>query len=242
MRALLHSFGQLWRYDWGLSVMAAALVLTIFVLPPLVADRPEGGFLLDFFFLLVLISGSRVVLGHPALTSAVVAVSVLTMGVKLGHRLWDGLGWAQADSLLSLVGMLLLVWVLSVQIPQKGPITRHHIQGGIALYLLVGLAWTEAFQLVDLLDPTAFHLPEQAGEMQRTRTFLYFSFVTLTTCGYGDVLPLSTLARSLATSEALVGQLFPAILLARLVSLATAAPAPGPDVPGVESTPRSPSA
>lgn len=240
MRVLLQSFGHLWRYDWGLSVMAAALILTIFVLPPVVADRPHGGFLLDFFFLLVLISGSRVVLGKPMLTSAVVVVAVLTLVVKLGHRLWDGLGWAQADALLSLVGMLLLVWVLSVQLPQKGPISRHHIQGGVALYLLLGLAWTEAFLLVDLLDATAFQLPPQSGELQRTRTFLYFSFVTLTTLGYGDVLPLSTWARSLATFESLVGQLFPAILLARLVSLATASPAPEAtsSLPGAPRDPR----
>lgn len=237
MNKLTNAIAQLWHYDWGLSVMAAALFLTVYVLPPLLGDRPGGGLVTDIFFLLALASGARVVLGRPALAGAVSVTAIACAAVKVGHRLLDGPGWARADSILSLAAMILLVWILSLQIPDRGPISRHHIQGGVALYLLLGLAWAQSYILLDLVNPDAFHVPEHlTGEAQRGRAFLYFSFVTLTTLGYGDVLPVSDWARSLATSESLTGQLFPAILLARLVSLHAAAPVEAQGPPGNERT------
>lgn len=74
------------------------------------------------------------------------------------------------------------------------------------------------------------------AEAERGR-FIYFSFVTLTTVGYGDVTPVHPVARSLAVAEARAGQLYPAIRLARLVSLATT---PGPGGPGQEAPPAGP--
>lgn len=213
-------FLRLWQFDWGLSVMSGTLLLSVFVAPPLVSAWPRCGILLDLFFVLVLLSGARVVLGHRALVGLVWAAVVLYPLVRVGVRLDGSPGWDIASSALSLAAILLLVLTVSLQIPSRGPITLHHIQGGVALYLLLGLAWAQAAVLLDLLDPTAFQLPATAvTQDQRSQAFLYFSFVTLTTLGYGDILPVSELARSLATSESLTGQLFPAILLARLVSM-----------------------
>jgi hypothetical protein len=89
----------------------------------------------------------------------------------------------------------------------------------VAAYLLLGLGWALAYELVALLDAGAFSGTGLAGSPRYP--FVYFSFVTLTTLGYGDVTPVHPVARSLAIAEGLTGQLYPAILLARLVSLAT---------------------
>jgi voltage-gated potassium channel Kch len=103
-----------------------------------------------------------------------------------------------------------------------GRVTWHRVQGAIALYLVLGLLFAHLFGLLNVLVPAAFtNVPPglNADAVFYRGRLLYFSFVTLTTTGYGDIVPLHPVARSLATLEAVIGQLFPATLLARLVSL-----------------------
>jgi hypothetical protein len=106
---------------------------------------------------------------------------------------------------------------------RAGPVNVHRIQGAVAAYLLFGLTWAAAYQLVAALAPGAF-ASAQPLAVQDPRVWTYYSFVTLTTMGYGDVTPVHPAARSLALMEALTGQLYPAVLLARLVSLHAAGP------------------
>ena len=80
-------------------------------------------------------------------------------------------------------------------------------------------AWSRAFAFVHALEPGALSLPSELPVAQLRAETLYLSFVTLTTLGYGDVLPISQPAAALAAIEAMIGVLYPAILVARLVSL-----------------------
>ena len=130
--------------------------------------------------------------------------------------------WGLAMGLLSL---LLFFAVVLVQTLRSGPITLHRIQGAVAAYLLLGVLWAYAYALVEALRPGAFSGPISGAD--GPRALLYFSFVTLTTTGYGDVLPVRPAARSLANLEAVTGTLFVAILVARLVSLAVSPGAGG---------------
>jgi hypothetical protein len=132
-----------------------------------------------------------------------------------GARLGPGAG-AAAAALASLISFGLMAIVVLAQTFRSGPVSVHRVQGAVAAYLLLGLAWASAYALVEALAPGAFATarPEAHG-----RSFLYFSFVTLTTVGYGDVTPVHHAARSLALVEALTGQLYPAILIARIVTL-----------------------
>jgi len=98
-------------------------------------------------------------------------------------------------------------------------VTAQRVQGAVAAYLLLGLAWAAAYAFVAALAPGAFATARP--ESTHSRSYLYFSFVTLTTLGYGDITPVHHAARSLAMLEALTGQLYPAILIARLVTLHT---------------------
>jgi hypothetical protein len=90
----------------------------------------------------------------------------------------------------------------------------------ISAYLMLGLLWTVAYWLVDQLTPGAFAFNGHA-ERQSIRGFnaFYFSFVTLSTVGYGDITPVSKVARMLAAMEAMTGLLYVAVLIARLVAL-----------------------
>jgi hypothetical protein len=108
--------------------------------------------------------------------------------------------------------------VLLRQVFRQGLVTRQRIEGAVAAYLLLGLVWASAYRLVSLQIPDAFTgaVPHQD---ELSAGWVYYSFVTLTTMGYGDITPVAPMARSLAVLEALTGQLYPAILLGRLVSL-----------------------
>ncbi len=92
---------------------------------------------------------------------------------------------------------------------------------------MLGLMWTMAYWLVDQLTPGgAFSFNTNAGPRSINGfNAFYFSFITLSTVGYGDITPVSTIARWLAAMEAMTGLLYVAVLIARLVSLYSA---PGP--------------
>jgi len=83
--------------------------------------------------------------------------------------------------------------------------------------LLLGLIWASAYELLHLIHPDAFS--GAVGNAPGALTWIYYSFVTLTTMGYGDITPVHPIARSLAISEALAGQLYIAVTLARLMAL-----------------------
>lgn len=92
------------------------------------------------------------------------------------------------------------------------------ILGAICVYLLLALAWSQAYAIVDGAAEGAFLVAGESASLDATET-LYFSFVTLTTLGYGDVVPRHEVARALAVLEATVGLLYVAIVIARLVTL-----------------------
>jgi hypothetical protein len=104
---------------------------------------------------------------------------------------------------------------------RQGRVSWSRIQGGICAYLLIGMAWASAFSLVEQVRPGSFHFVSAPANIdQLTSKLIYFSFATLTTVGFGDILPVLPFARSLAIAEAVVGQLFPAILIGALVAMA----------------------
>lgn len=124
-----------------------------------------------------------------------------------------------------LAGMLAigcLIVLLLLHVFSKGAVTYHRICGAVAVYLLVALLWYNAYLLALGFNPEAFRFPPEvlsgSYEALQSRMF-YFSIVTLTTLGYGDIVPVSNGAKLAAMLEALIGQLYPAIMLAWLVSM-----------------------
>jgi len=103
----------------------------------------------------------------------------------------------------------LMKWLFSVE-----KVDADTVKGGISVYILLGLTWTALYRLVYELNPDSFSV--QFGAVWE---FIYFSFTTLTTVGYGDITPVSSFAMMLTNLEGMVGQLFLAVFVARLVGL-----------------------
>lgn len=104
---------------------------------------------------------------------------------------------------------------------RPGKVTTDKLAGSICVYLLLGLTFAILYSVIEAVQPGAFALPGQIEGHGRggEYVFIYFSFTTLTTLGYGDIAPLGTFARTLTWMEAVLGQLYLAILIARLVGL-----------------------
>jgi hypothetical protein len=93
------------------------------------------------------------------------------------------------------------------------------INGGISIFLLLAFLWFNFYSIILAFDPTAFK--GLSAELQQQYQIFYFSFTTITTLGYGDITPVNKFAMSLANAQAIVGLMYPAIFIARLVSLYT---------------------
>jgi hypothetical protein len=114
-----------------------------------------------------------------------------------------------------------MIIVVLWQVYREGPVTGHRVRGAVAAYLLIAILFAYSYIFIDSVLPGAFQLPAwvtQSGS-ERGETFFYFSMVALTTVGFGDITPIHPLARSLVNLESFIGTLYPAILLARLVTL-----------------------
>lgn len=94
------------------------------------------------------------------------------------------------------------------------------INGGVSIFLLFGFLWFSLYNVILAIDPGAFQSSSLLDAESDYQLF-YYSFTTLTTLGYGDILPINKFAMTLATSEAIVGLMYPAVFISRLVSLYT---------------------
>jgi hypothetical protein len=215
-RGAWRALRRFWESDPGLSVFLGLLVLFLFVLPPLVESERSGGRLVvDLGFSALLLAGVAAISTRPAVRAALLALVVGATAVRWGPFS------VQATAAAGLVSIAAMALVVLAQTFRAGPVNVHRIQGAVAAYLLLGLAWALAYEIVALRVSGAFSVTGVAGPVRPD--FIYFSFVTLTTVGYGDITPVSHVARSLAILEALIGQLYPAIIIARLLSLQSSA-------------------
>lgn len=224
------AFSQDWWQERGLTAMLVSLILALFVGAPLMAMASVGPLPFDIFFTTLLLSG---VIAFSRRRWLAIAISVIGFVVLVLR--WGGYGAAEQrlalwDNVLSLLMLAILTGLVLEHVFRAGPITADRIRGAIAAYLLLGLVWAFAYALVDRFAPGGINMERAFFSVHhKMQSFAYFSFVTLTTVGYGDITPVHPFARVLAVGEALVGQLYPAILIGRLVSLQiTSRPQDGP--------------
>jgi hypothetical protein len=212
---------RFWSEERALSVFLLLLVVEMFVMWPAVRIGLVLNLASDLLFSLLLVAGVLTVVQHRTLqwTSGIfvlLAIAVRWAGIVLAKPAF--LFWNGVLTLLSTLAFLLIIlwWVY-----REGPVTGHRVRGAVAGYLLLALCFSLAYDLIEYVHPGSFTLPLGGTQaiQARSASFLYFSVVTLTTVGFGDIAAVHPVARSLVMVEALVGTLYPAILLARIVTL-----------------------
>jgi hypothetical protein len=199
--------------DQLLIVLTILLSLLLFVIAPMQANGVISATTFGVIFGLVLIPATIMVWGNRAAVAAIlvalclVFVAAIRQGTVLDPYL---------DAFAGLISGLTLSIVVARAVFARGKVTYHRIIGGVLLYLTIGLTFVALFGFLIIAVPNTFNVSQGNFGIG---SLIYFSFVTLTTIGYGDIVPLHPYARGLANIEAIIGQLYPATLLARLVTL-----------------------
>jgi len=200
-----------------MMVLLVLLVTSIFIVPTILPEGTSFHLFEDVMMSLILISGVVAIADHRKLAISLAAFSVIVIAVR----------WAEwfvgAGQLLivrhasTLAACVLLACAVGINVFASGRSIADRVFGAVVLYLLIGLIAAFVYAAIHGINPDAFSkLPSGNDDIS---DWLYFSFVTLTTVGYGDITPVARSARGIAMLEALVGQLYPAIIIARFVSL-----------------------
>ncbi|WP_299727061.1 potassium channel family protein [uncultured Endozoicomonas sp.] len=143
----------------------------------------------------------------------VTGIAIVVLRLLAEHSIsppWLPLFTLIASMLFNLGMMVMLMGHLFSKQPEM-----EKLLAAINFYLLTGVTFSYLYLMTNLFSPGSFDMPAQS--ISSWPDYLYFSFVTLTTLGYGDILPLSSLAQSLASLEAVIGVLSPTVMIARFV-------------------------
>lgn len=206
--------------DIGLSVFLAGISL---YLPLLIAGNElarETSPWMSVLTSLLFLSAAFTVVRHPLIRLWAIFLSFTAVCSHWTSVLLPSLHFDTLRLVSALLLFMVITGSLSRQVFRPGRVTGHRIRGAIAVYLLIGLLWAFAYTLLDLYVPGSFsETIKSSMDASRFQQLVYFSFVTLTTVGYGDMAPIAPLSRSLAITEAILGQMYLAVVLARMVSL-----------------------
>ena len=204
-----------------LSVLTIILIGLMFVIVPLHA---AGTVSVEGYGLVILLLLASCVLMQST-NWIVIVVLIVGIGLALAAHALRATTAAQSnlDLVLDAIAWIIidvaLIFVIAGAVFAPGRITYHRVNGAVLLYLTIGLTFVGLYTLVGLSSPHAFAGLEMSHDRGLASSVIYFSFVTLTSVGYGDIVPVNPVARSLANLEGIIGQLFPATLLARMVTL-----------------------
>lgn len=195
------------------------LLLSTFVVIPLAPERDVGASLVGALFQVMLAGTLLAVLESRVLLLAclvlVVASSIARLSPILPHELRHGVSNALAIPLLSI-----LIGASTRRLLRAEKVDAQLVSSGLNVYLFLGLLWFLAYSVLEWARPGSFlEAGQPVSTFRPAHELFYFSYTTLTTLGFGDVVAVSDLARSLAVLEAVIGQLFLVVAVSGLVGL-----------------------
>lgn len=204
------------------SILLLSMALMFLVVPLMSAERGVLDGVIGIFGLVVLVSCLRAITPSRRFFIFMLILSLINVGIG-GMELVSDSG---SDVFLTAVLGFRLLYYLFVfgsimgYVLDNSPVTADKIAGSISAYILIGIIWAVVYALFYHLHPKSFLLPEHLqSESIMGIWSIYFSFTTLTTLGYGDITPQLPAVQSYAVMEAACGQVFLAVIIARLVAL-----------------------
>ena len=207
-----------WR-DPLLTALTTLLALLMFVLAPLRAEHIPGAQEIGFT-LVALVTGAVLIISGQRLAIWALLTAILLAFIAAIHRLYQPSIW---DVNLNASAWLLISLALILEVGRvvfgPGRVTYHRVIGAVLLYLAVGLAFAALYTFIGAASETAFSGFVVKDSESLADVMIYFSFGALTGIGSGDITALHPITRSLVLVEATIGQLYPATLLAQIVTL-----------------------
>lgn len=199
------------------QALLVALVLLI-ITQPVVAEGSLPGYTTKILSLFVIVGAYRILRPHikllwtTAILFLVAAVAVPTDAATAGNTAH------LVGALATVIALTITAVAIAIEAVREDWVTRDTLLGAVAVYLLIGITATYAYEAIEILAPGSFTNLHGMDPAQIFGELNYFSLVTLTTLGYGDIAPVAPTARVLATMEAIVGQFFVAAVVGLLIS------------------------
>jgi hypothetical protein len=206
--------------DPSLTVLLVLELCLVFIAAPLAAQalaiaRPVAETLVLAVVVTVVLLSHR----RGALVAILLGLAAVLTSLSFGKD-WSSVVASVLRRGGNVITFSALIWVVAHAVYAPGRITLRRLQGAVVVYLNLAVIFADAFSLIWDLNPTAFaNLTAPTGGPAELTTMLYFSLTTLTTTGYGDIVPRDPFARSFANLESIIGQFYLAITVARLVTL-----------------------
>jgi hypothetical protein len=214
------------------SLLLGAL-LFLLVVEPFIPESTLGRVVLDLVVSAVLIAAVWAVSRRPGLLLTGLLLAAPGFGVRWALYVVEIHGLEILGVCFSIAFLTFAAVVVLWQALEHRTVTAHTITGAVSVYLLLSVIWALAFSAIELARPGSFLIEGRrlddaahAGRSLAPELF-YLSLASLTTVAYGDVLPVTNPARRFAVLEAVVGQLYLAVLVARLVGLRVSRSRPG---------------
>jgi hypothetical protein len=213
-------FTAYWTEDRGLLFLLISISILIFIVYPLSGNSDFYAVIVDVFILVVLFSGVLSIdIGFNL--KKVLLYSLIPMIVlgKIGESI-DNTFVTHFHVFLRILFLWLIIILIFKKVFGNTTITFfYRIAGSVTIYLLIGFIWANMYFIFYEFSPDSFRFSSPLNpEDNLVFNFVYFSFVTLTTLGLGDIIPLHPFLKSLVTLESVLGPLYLAILIGRLVS------------------------
>ena len=198
----------------GLLIFIVAMI----IVGPLVEEFVKLSILIDILWSAIFISAIYAVSKKKRHIFIAVLLALPMLGAIWTKYFFQHKALTVVGSLCGAAFFLFAIIQMLIFIYSHKEVTRDLIVGAAVVYLFMALMWTFIFVAVETLHPGSFNLPDSPST-GATRQFVYYSFVTLTTLGYGDITPVTGLARSLCILEAVIGQLYLVVQVAWLVGV-----------------------
>ena len=201
------------REDFKYPVFLSALGAFLFM--PSLAGQTHSEILADILFIVFIMSSLLLISSKSKMVRLfTLAIGILGIVAELVHNLVKPV----SDDFQIIFMILLFIYFIALfgeligQIFRSELITLNVVLGAFSGVILIGIIGYFVFRIIFLLDPSSFALPESSG-----RDLIYFSYITLTTIGYGDITPISEAARNFAIILGLVGQFYNTVIIAIII-------------------------
>lgn len=212
-------FYRFWIKESGLSSMLVLLFVMHFIVIPLLGSHSSFMVILNIFWMLFLLAGIYSLAKNKQQAFRFSVVPFLFVVFNWVSMYNTSNFVSVTDFVLTIATVSLLIILVLIKVFEPGPVNTYKIIGSIVVYMLLANLWCIAYLFVFEQIEGSFHFTPSAFKINSDLAgFMYFSYITITSTGFGEIVPLHPVARSLVQVEAFTGVLFPVILIGRLVS------------------------
>jgi len=193
-------------------------LLSMLGVAPFVEGLVKLRVIMDLFMTVILISGINAVRTKKHTATIAIVLTLPFLALTWTDHFVNIPLFSPVGDFFGIACLGFITAVIFVHVLRQHEVNREVISGAIVVYFLIGILWSRIFSVLVFIQPDSLALAQELG-LENRFTLIYYSFVTLTTLGFGDVIPVSAQAKAFTIIEAIIGQIYLTVLVARLVGI-----------------------